>query len=65
MHGDAGTPKLFADRAPTNGQLGTDLAQGQILGVQVGRTRNVHRAKITSLGRLDFSGIGMLSLGRS
>jgi len=32
-----GTAKLMAYRAPTNAQLGTDLAQGPTLGVQVGR----------------------------
>ena len=51
-HGDAGTAKLLADRAPMNAQLGTDLAQGPTLGVQVGCTLNVHGATVTSLGRI-------------
>ena len=48
-HGDAGPLELLADRAPMNAQLGTDLAQGPTLGVQVGCTLNVHRATVTSL----------------
>jgi hypothetical protein len=35
-----------------NAQLGTDLAQRPTLGVQVGRTLNVHRATVTSLSRI-------------
>ena len=42
-HGDAGTLELLADRAPVNAQLGTDLAQGPALAVQVGCTLNVLR----------------------
>jgi hypothetical protein len=34
--GDAGTAKLMAHAGPRNAQLGTDLAQGPTLGVQVG-----------------------------
>jgi hypothetical protein len=41
-HGDAGPQELLADRAPMDAQLGTDLAQGPTLGVQVGCTLNVH-----------------------
>jgi hypothetical protein len=41
-HGDAGTTQLIADRARREIQLGTDLAQGPALGVQVRRTLNVH-----------------------
>ena len=37
-----------------NAQLGTDLAQGPALGVQVGCTLNVHRATVTSLSRIGF-----------
>jgi hypothetical protein len=48
-HGDAGTSELLADRAQMNAQFGADLAQGPTLGVQVGRTVNVHRATVTSL----------------
>ena len=51
-HRDAGTLELLADRAPMNAQLGTDLAQGPALGVQVGCTLNVHRATVTSLSRI-------------
>jgi hypothetical protein len=43
-HSDAGPTKLLAHRRPGNAQLGTDLAQGLALGVQVGCTLNVHRA---------------------
>ena len=50
-HGDAGTLELLADRAPMNAQLGTDLAEGPALGVQVGCTLNVHGATVTSLSR--------------
>jgi hypothetical protein len=50
-HGDASTLELLADRTPMNAQLGTNLAQGPTLGVQVGRTLNVHCATVTSLGR--------------
>jgi hypothetical protein len=45
-HGDAGSAKLMAYGRPGNAQLGTDLAQGPTLGVQVGRTRNVHCATL-------------------
>ena len=51
-HGDAGTLELLADRAPVNAQLGTDLAQGPTLSVQVGRSPNVHRDTVTSLSRI-------------
>ena len=47
-HGDAGTAKLMAHRGRRDAQLGTDLAQGPALGVQVGCTLNVHRATVTS-----------------
>jgi hypothetical protein len=33
---------MMADRAPVNTQLGTDLAQGPALGVQVRSTLNIH-----------------------
>jgi hypothetical protein len=49
---DAGLLKLLADRAPMKAQLGTDLAQGSTLGVQVGCTLNVHGATVTSHGRI-------------
>jgi hypothetical protein len=38
----------IADRRPMNAQLGTDLAQGPALGVQVGRTLSVHHATVTA-----------------
>ena len=41
-HGDAGTAKLIAHGCPGNAQLGTDLAQGPTLGVQLGGTLNFH-----------------------
>ena len=47
-HGDTGPQELLADRAPMNTQLGTDLAQRPPLGVQVGRTLNVHRATVAA-----------------
>ena len=47
-HSDAGTLELMADGAPMNAQLGTDLAQGPTLGVQVGCTLNVHGATVTA-----------------
>jgi hypothetical protein len=47
-HCDAGTTKLLAHRGLGNAQLGTDLAQGPALGVQVGCTLNVHRATVES-----------------
>jgi hypothetical protein len=45
-HGHTGFAKLIAHRGPGNAQLGTDLAQSPALGVQVGRTLNVHRATV-------------------
>ena len=47
---DAVPLELLADRTPMNAQLDTNLAQGPTLGVQVGRTLNVHCATVTSLG---------------
>jgi hypothetical protein len=48
-HGDAGPAKLMAHSSPWNAQLGTDLAQGPALGVQVGCTLNVHRDTVRRL----------------
>ena len=48
-HGDAGTTKLLAHRGRRDAQLGTDLAQGPTLGVQVSRTLQVHGGSVTSL----------------
>jgi hypothetical protein len=48
-HGDAGTTQLIPDRARREAQLGTDLAQGPVLGVQVSCTLNVHCATVTKL----------------
>jgi hypothetical protein len=53
-HGDTGPLELLADRAPMNAQLGTDLAQGPALGVQVGCTLNIHGGTVT--GRSAASG---------
>jgi hypothetical protein len=39
-HDDAGALRLLADRARMNAQLGTDLAKGPALGVQLGRMLN-------------------------
>jgi hypothetical protein len=41
-HGDASPLELLAHSAPMNAQLGTDLAYGPALPVQVGCTLNVH-----------------------
>jgi hypothetical protein len=43
-HGDTSTAKLMAHRGRRDAQLGTDLAQSTTVGVQVGRSLNVHRA---------------------
>jgi hypothetical protein len=45
-HSDASPLELLADSAPMNAQLGTDLAQGSTLGVQVGCTLDVHGATV-------------------
>jgi hypothetical protein len=50
-HGDASPLELLADRAPMNAQLGTDLAEGPTLGVQVGCPLNVHGVTVASLSR--------------
>jgi hypothetical protein len=42
-------------RCPGNAQLGTDLAQGPALGVQIGCTLNVHGATVTILSRIGFA----------
>jgi hypothetical protein len=52
-HGDASPLELLADRAPMNAQLGTDLAQGPTLGVQVGSTLNIHRDTV-AVSRLEL-----------
>jgi hypothetical protein len=54
-HGEAGTPKLIAHGDLGNTQLGTDLAQGPTLGVQIGCALNVHGATVTSHGRIGFA----------
>jgi hypothetical protein len=61
-HGVASALELFADRAPMNAQLGTDLAEGPTLGVQVGRTLNVHGATATNLSRIGFARNSLLGL---
>jgi hypothetical protein len=45
-HGDPGTTQLIADRGRREAQLCSDLAQGPALGVQIGRTVNVHGATV-------------------
>jgi hypothetical protein len=62
-HGDAGLAKLMAHGGQGNAQLGTDLAQGPTLGVQVRRTLNVHGATVTSIS-LVVSGFGQEFGGR-
>jgi hypothetical protein len=47
-HGAPGAPQLIADRGLREAQLGSDLAQGLALGVEVGCTLNVHRDTVTS-----------------
>jgi hypothetical protein len=47
-HGDASTAKLLAHGGRRDAQLGTDLPQSPTLGVQVGRTLNVHRDTVTA-----------------
>jgi hypothetical protein len=61
-HSNAGTPELFADGAPMNAQLGTDLAQGPTPLVQIGRTLNVHGATVTNLSRIGFARNSLLGL---
>jgi hypothetical protein len=48
-HTDARTLELLADRGPMDAQLGSDLAKGPTLAVQVGRTLDIHCATVTSL----------------
>jgi hypothetical protein len=66
-HGDAGTAKLMTHGGPGNAQLCTDLAQTPTLGVQVGCTLNVHRATVTSHGRIvsALSGVSWQAVHRS
>ena len=47
-HEDAGLAKLLAHRGPGNAQLGTNLAQGPALGVQVGCAIDVHCDTVAS-----------------
>jgi hypothetical protein len=47
-HGDAGTAKLLAHRGRRDAQLGTDLAQGPTLAVQVGCILNVHGGSVSA-----------------
>jgi hypothetical protein len=54
-HLDADSAKLIAHCGRREAQLGTDLAQGPTLGVQVGCTLNVHRDTVTSLSRIGRS----------
>jgi hypothetical protein len=54
-HGDAIATKPLAHRGRREAQLYTDLAQTPTLGVQVGRTLNVHRATVTSPNRIGLN----------
>jgi hypothetical protein len=51
-HADAGVVELLVDRTPMNAQLGTDLAQGLALGIQIGGTVNIHGATVTILSMI-------------
>jgi hypothetical protein len=48
-HGDPGAAQLIAKGGLREAQLGTNLAQGPALGVQVGCTVNVYDVTVTSL----------------
>jgi hypothetical protein len=48
-HCDSSPTQLITDRGLRDAQLGTDLAQSPTMGVQVGRTLNVHGGSVTSL----------------
>jgi len=47
-HPDPGAAQLIAKGGLREAQLGTDLAQRPALGVQLGRSLNVHRDTVTS-----------------
>jgi hypothetical protein len=66
-HGDAGTAKLMAHSGRGNAQLGTDLAQGRALAVQVGCTHNIQGATVTTLSRIGIPRNSLLRrvVGRS
>ena len=53
-HDDAGTLECWLTVVAVTPALGTDLAQGPALGVQVGCTFNVHCTRVTSLSRIGF-----------
>ena len=59
-HGDTGAAKLIAHGGPGNAQLGTDLAQGPALGVQLCRTLNVHSATRKELRQSSAFVVGSL-----
>ena len=56
-HGDTGTEKLMAHSGPGNAQLGTDLARGPTLGVQVGWPLNVHSVTVTAQSARTWSAV--------
>jgi hypothetical protein len=60
-HGDTGTAKLMADSGPGNAQLGTDVAQGSNLGVQVGCPLNVHSVTVTAQFARTWSAVLVIS----
>jgi hypothetical protein len=53
-HGDARATKLMTHGGPGNAHLGTDLAQGPALGVQIGCTLKLHGATLT-ISRIGFA----------
>jgi hypothetical protein len=50
-HSDPGAAQMIADRGLREARLGTDLTQASTLGVQVGRTLDVHGATVTTVAR--------------
>jgi hypothetical protein len=56
-------PNGFGFGSHQRNVIGTDLAHGPTLGVQVGCTLNVHRDTVTSFSRIGFHQIKMLGQG--
>jgi hypothetical protein len=59
-HGDTGTAKLMAHSGPGNAQLGTDVAQGPTLDVQVGCPLNVHGVTVTAQSPRTWSAVPVI-----
>jgi hypothetical protein len=55
-HGAAAATKVMAHCRRRDAQLGTNLAQGPALAVQVGCTLNVHGDTVTAWRRVDYWG---------